>query len=227
MSRHRRPAAGWAVAGLIVGLALVIGGGQLLLSPPPAPDVGLVPGGATAVTADVPDPARTLLPVRVTRPGRVPVRAARPGIVPVRLRIPRLGVDASITPVGVSGGELDVPDDPGILGWWQGGARPDQGTGSVVINGHVDSYRRGPGAFFRLRTLHPGDAVEVAGDGGWVLHYVVTGRRQYAKSDLPAAEVFGQTPRPRLVLLTCGGRFDPHLRHYTDNVVVYAVPTAA
>jgi len=29
---------------------------------------------------------------------------------------------------------------------------------------------------------------------------------------------------PRLVLITCGGRFDPVARSYEDNIVVYAEP---
>ena len=37
-------------------------------------------------------------------------------------------------------------------------------------------------------------------------------------------EVFGPTPQPRLVLVTCGGSFDSARRHYADNVVVYALP---
>ena len=29
-----------------------------------------------------------------------------------------------------------------------------------------------------------------------------------------------------LVLITCGGSFDPDIRRYRDNIVVYAVPVA-
>ena len=52
---------------------------------------------------------------------------------------------------------------------------------------------------------------------------MVVGLR-YAKASLPAADVFARDVEPRLVLVTCGGAFDPATRHYADNVVAYAVP---
>lgn len=101
------------------------------------------------------------------------------GTQPVRLRIHRLGVDAAVQPVGVlPAGDLDVPADPAVLGWWSGSARPGAAD-SVLVDG-VGSARGGPGAFFRLRELRPGDAVEFTGGNGRVLLDVVTARRQYA-----------------------------------------------
>ncbi len=46
----------------------------------------------------------------------------------------------------------------------------------------------------------------------------------YPKNALPASEVFDQDTTSRLVLITCGGTFDWATRHYSDNVVVYALP---
>ena len=57
--------------------------------------------------------------------------------------------------------------------------------------------------------------------------YTVAARRQYPKSTLPSGEVFGQHTTPRLVLVTCGGKFNQETRHYSDNTVVYAVPPAS
>jgi hypothetical protein len=63
---------------------------------------------------------------------------------------------------------------------------------------------------------------------GRVTSYVVTGRRKYPRTLLPSlnqpADVFDQTVPERLVLVTCGGRFDRRIRHYVDNVVAYATP---
>jgi len=141
------------------------------------------------------------------------------------VRIPRLGIDAPVGAVDVlPDGQLDVPENAGTLGWWSGSARPGQSGGSTVIDGHVDTVRQGSGAFFALSTLVPGDAVEVVGRDGRVLPYTVSARREYAKRALPVTEVFGPTPQPRLVLVTCGGSFDSARRHYADNVVVYALP---
>ena len=47
--------------------------------------------------------------------------------------------------------------------------------------------------------------------------------RTYGKDDLPAS-IFARSGRERLVLVTCGGPFDSRTHHYSDNIVVYAVP---
>jgi hypothetical protein len=41
---------------------------------------------------------------------------------------------------------------------------------------------------------------------------------------VPLDALFQRTGPPRLVLLTCGGEFQPELRSYADNVVVVAEP---
>lgn len=139
--------------------------------------------------------------------------------------MPSLQLSAGIVAVDVaSDGSLDVPDDPKVLGWWRSGALPGGERGSIVIDGHVDSADRGPGTFLRLGELEPGDPVVVVSAGGGVQRYQVTGRRQFAKSTLPAHAIFSQDVEERLVLITCGGRFDPSERSYDDNVIIFAVP---
>jgi sortase (surface protein transpeptidase) len=117
--------------------------------------------------------------------------------------------------------------DPHVLGWWRAGARPGAGAGTIVVDGHVDSWRRGFGALFRLRELRPGDAVRVRDAAGRWHSYRVMARRQYSKEQLPSRQVFAQQGRERLVLITCGGSFDRATRQYADNVVVYALPVRA
>lgn len=144
---------------------------------------------------------------------------------PVHLRLPRLHVDAPVIPVSVGvDGLLGVPDNPRQLGWWSGSARPGMPSGSIVIDGHVDSAALGRGALFHLREARPGDDVVITNAAGTSTRYTVVARRSYPKTSLPVAEVFAADVSPRLVLLTCGGRFDEATRHYADNVVVYAVP---
>lgn len=166
---------------------------------------GLVPGNAPGVGSS-----------------RQPAALAPP---PVRLRLPRLHVDAPVLPVSVGlDGLLGVPDNPHQLGWWSGSGRPGMPSGSVVIDGHVDSAALGPGALFRLSEARPGDEVVITNAAGGSARYTVAARRSYPKTSLPVAEVFAADVGPRLVLLTCGGPFDQATRHYADNVVVYAVP---
>ncbi len=44
----------------------------------------------------------------------------------------------------------------------------------------------------------------------------------YNKTRFPTARVFGYTNWPTLRLITCGGTFDLHTRHYLGNVVAFA-----
>jgi hypothetical protein len=172
--------------------------------PAPGPDAQAAP--AKAVTRTV-----AVAPSEVTGAGR--------------LHLPTLRVSAPVTEVRVRpDGALEVPADPSQVGWWADGAAPGGGRGSVVIDGHVDSARYGPGAFFRLDELEEGDAVEIVTAAGERSAYVVTARRQFPKDELPWAEVFRQDGPERLVLVTCGGDFDRTRRSYTDNVVVFAEP---
>jgi hypothetical protein len=74
-----------------------------------------------------------------------------------------------------------------------------------------------------LRDVGVGERVVLAGVDGRTVAYRVTARRELGKAALPA-DLFATGGPPRLVLVTCGGRFDPATRHYTDNVIVYAEP---
>lgn len=175
----------------------------------PAPRGGAAPRAGTAARS-------------VTTPqSAVATQASQP----VRMTLRRLGIDALVLPVTVGAdGLLAVPANPRQLGWWAQSARPGMPSGSVVIDGHVDSATRGLGALFRLSEAAPGDDVVVTNSAGATTNYTVAARRSYAKTSLPVAEVFARDVGPRLVLVTCGGRFDPTTRHYADNVVIYAVP---
>jgi sortase (surface protein transpeptidase) len=91
-----------------------------------------------------------------------------------------------------------------------------------VIAGHIDSYA-GPGVFFRLSELAPGDRVYVRRTDGTLAVFRVTAVRLYAKDKFPTQAVYGPTPDAELRLITCGGTFDYQTRSYLSNTVVYAV----
>jgi Sortase domain len=190
---RRRIATGLLASGVALGITGVGGSGAGAVGVPAAP---------------VPPPARALARVAVAEPAR--------------LRIPLLGVDAAIVPVTVgSAGELRVPDDPQVLGWWRAGGAPGVPGAAGVLDGHVDSAADGPGALFRAAALRPGDAVTVESASGSSHAFVVRSVRRYAKATLPT-EVFRAGPDPQLVLITCGGHFDHSTGQYEDNVVVVA-----
>jgi hypothetical protein len=143
--------------------------------------------------------------------------------VPDEIVLPTLGVRAPVVPVALEDdGSMEIPDDIRTVGWFAPGVRPGE-DGSAVISGHVDSRVQGRGAFFELSRLDVGDEV-VVGAGTGERRFEVVARRRYGKAELPIDELFTREGPPRLVLITCGGAFDPATRSYEENVVVVAVP---
>jgi hypothetical protein len=208
----RRPA---AAAVLCCGLLAIGGGvgGLLLLtgplarhgmSPRPAANPGPPPAGAVAA------PPRPIGPAGVAPP--------------VYLSIPVIGVHTRLIRLGLTArGTLQVPASTSVAGWYTGGPRPGQ-VGSAVIAGHIDSYL-GPGVFFRLRLLRPGDRVYVRHADGTLAVFRVYAERSYPKDRFPTQKVYGPAPDPELRLITCGGTFDAAIGSYLNNVVVYAAQT--
>jgi Sortase domain/Bacterial Ig-like domain (group 1) len=147
------------------------------------------------------------------------------GASPTRVRLASLGIDAPVAPVAIDtrNGVLGVPPPIARTGWWRDGMAPGARSGAILIAGHVDSARAGPGAFFRLREANAGDRVEVQTANGRTHAYRVVSVRRYLKSRLPADVYSSDGPR-RLVLVTCGGPFETATGRYRDNVVVTAVP---
>lgn len=194
------------------GLACLVAGGALLVTGSTGPvDIGAVP----AVTRPVPTPPAAAPPASDV----IPV-----GAVPVELSLPGRGVIAPVVPVGTApGGAMVIPDPPSTVGWWAPGPLVGAPTGAAVLAGHVDSADAGIGALAVLRDVELGEPVLVRGADGRELSYVVTARREYRKADLPLDLFSGDGP-PGLVLITCGGAFDPATGHYEDNVVVHAAP---
>jgi Sortase domain len=145
--------------------------------------------------------------------------------LPVALTIPSIGVQTSLIRLGLTAsGALQVPPSTAVAGWYTGSPRPGA-VGPAVIAGHVDS-RVGPGVFFRLSSLRPGDRVYVRRADGTLAVFRVTAVRQFPKDSFPTSAVYGPTPDAELRLVTCGGTFDPALRSYLNNTVVYAVETS-
>jgi sortase (surface protein transpeptidase) len=143
----------------------------------------------------------------------------------VRLRIPAVGVDARVDPVGVTAqGDMDIPEPVDEVGWYRYGSYPGARAGATVVAGHVDTRDQGQGALFRLREASVGDEVSVVREDGRQVRYRVVGRETFVKQRLPVERLFARDGSPRLVLITCGGPFLPELSSYRDNVVVAAEP---
>ncbi len=157
-----------------------------------------------------------------------PRRSAIPEVVaprprPVGLQMQTIDVARfPIRPVGLElDGQMEIPDETEI-GWYQYGATAGQ-PGATVLAAHV-SWNRTQGPFARLGSIEPGDQIEVALDDGSVRRYQVTERTVYGKSELPRERIWRNTGEETLVLITCGGDYNPEIRRYRQNIVVYAVP---
>lgn len=173
---------------------------------------------ATAPTTAA-SPAPPIRSVTVTGP----VMSAS---APISLSLP--SIDVAPTPLVDLGlqadGTLQTPslDDPASRpGWYTGSPTPGV-AGPAIILGHVDSARYGPGVFFSIGALKPGDPVEVQRADGTVAEFTVDAVRSYAKKYFPTLSVYGNTDTAALRLITCGGIFDPAARSYDRNTVVFA-----
>jgi sortase (surface protein transpeptidase) len=141
---------------------------------------------------------------------------------PTALVIPAIGVRTRLIHLGLtSAGTLQVPSSTAVAGWYTGSPRPGE-TGAAVIAGHIDSYQ-GPGIFFRLRDLKPGELVYVKRGTGKLAVFRVTAVRTFLKARFPTADIYAPVPNAQLRIITCGGTFDPATGHYLSNVVVFAV----
>jgi sortase (surface protein transpeptidase) len=187
-----------------------------------------VGAGATglAVASQTGRPAAPLgkpafVPVPAGRQAPVPLPSERQVARPVALVIPAIGVSAPLVRLGLTAtGALQVPSTTSVAGWYTGSARPGA-IGSAVIAGHIDSLS-GPGVFFRLRVLRPGNRVYVRRANGSVAVFEVTAVHSYLKTRFPTDAVYGPEPDAQLRLITCGGTFDYATGHYLSNVIVYA-----
>jgi hypothetical protein len=194
---------------------------------PPLP-LGVVPRAEAAPAGSTPDrpdssPGAPTSRAAATKAGGSPATPPPAPAAPIHLALPALAIDAPVVPIAVQpGGSLAIPDDPKVVGWWQGGARPGDSGGTVVLAGHVDTARDGAGALFPLTRALPRQHVVLTTSQG-AQDYVISAVRGYLKADLPT-DVFATTGRPRLVIITCAGAFDLRIKQYSDNLVVYALP---
>lgn len=194
-----------------------------------APDPATTPPATTTSTTVVTPETTFSTAAPTTPPLRFTIGQAQqtPDRIPVSLRIPAISVSAPILPAGVEdNGDMEVPDNVGEVGWYKYGPSPGQG-GSAVLAAHVDLASQGPGVFYELRTVEPGDLIEVTFDDGSIETYRAEARTIYDKDELPVDAIFSRDGPPVLTLITCGGGFNTTERSYDSNVVVYAVPVDA
>jgi sortase (surface protein transpeptidase) len=205
----------WWTAIACAGLAgLIAGTCGLLLTRHGTP--GLRPAPAARVAA---------FPAPTTPIVAAPPTAEPPPVAPpAALAIPEIGVSTRLVTLGLTTqGAVQVPSTTSVAGWYARSPRPGA-VGPAVILGHIDS-RQGPGVFFRLPGLHPGDPVYIRRSDGSTVEFRVTAVQSYPKDHFPTEAVYGPSPDAELRLITCGATFDSATGHYLSNIVVYATAT--
>lgn len=141
--------------------------------------------------------------------------------LPVRLKIPKIGIDATVEYVGLkTNGEMDTPKDPAGVAWLQIGARPGN-IGSAVIAGHYGILENGEDSIFdNLKKLNNGDQIYVEDDKGAAITFIVRESRSY-EADADASGVFGSSDgKAHLNLVTCQN-WDQVAERYTKRLVIF------
>lgn len=187
--------------------------------PPSAESPPTTPSPAPPSPAPAPTPTSAV----DVRPGTLPTPAA--SVAPVSLGIPSLAIDMPVTDVGVADtGQMELPIDPAIAGWYRYGADAVSTSGRILIAAHVDAVDYPIGPLARLRDVPAGETVRLTAADGTSREFVVESLTYYEKTALPTDELFQRGGPSALVLVTCGGPFDSQTGHYRDNVVAVAVP---
>jgi hypothetical protein len=169
-------------------------------------------------------------------------------VMPVGLHIPSLGIDSigAWTPLGIQGqngipvtppgkaGEIEVPPvtEPLKLGWYCPRGLPDCGApapgqvGPAVVLGHVNGNGK-PGIFAKLARITKGAEIVIDRNDRSRVTFAVTKVETPRKADFPTAEVYGDTAKPTLRLITCGGGSNAleivgGRRSYVNQTIVFA-----
>ena len=202
-----------ATAFLVIGLAFATFG-LLIVDGDRAP--------RARVLSSSPDAPTSLPPA-----GAAPADSSRNDVQRwiVRLEVPRIGVDAPVTALGLDpSGAMPSPAGPAEVAWYDFSGKPGR-AGNIVMAGHVDYVNYGPAVFWRLSELEAGDEIRLSLDDGETLVYRVQEIGYYEAAAAPVAEIVGPTATESVTLITCGGNFDRGTSEYDQRLVVRAVRT--
>jgi hypothetical protein len=183
-----------------------------------------VPSKSSATTAPTPTPSPSA--VRASLPpadGTAVMRTSDP----VHINVPAIGVSSDMPQLGLNpDGTVEVPPlaANSQAGWYKFSATPGA-VGSAVVLGHIDSAAYGPGVFYHLGDLQPGDEIDISRADGSTAVFRTDRVAEYPKTAFPTDLVYSPTTYSSLRLITCGGAFDSQDRNYLDNIIVFATLT--
>ncbi|MFB8044447.1 class F sortase [Streptomyces hydrogenans] len=174
-------------------------------------------------TADTP-PARiaeSAAPAPTGTASAAPVKPLSRSL-PVRVQLPAAAVDArGVLDLGLNAdGTVEVPSvaQADRIGWYGKGVTPGE-TGPAVLIGHFDTAR-GPAVLKDVSKVRVGDEITVTRADGTAAVFRVRELQQVDKDAFPTEKVYGDTRRPELRVITCGGELVDG--HRPDNIILYA-----
>lgn len=234
--RNRKRVAVVALIGipLVSGLVLiVVGRSSAHHAPEPPTAAAAGPLGPQPLASPASAASRIRPPAPGTTDGPGPVAPSLPPAsqslslpvsAPVTLNIPAIHATSTLVDLGLNpDGTVQVPPlaRDSRAGWYQYSAAPGA-AGSSVILGHIDSAAYGPGIFYNLGQLRPGEEIDVTRADAITAIFRVDRVAEYPKTGFPTTLVYGTTPYASLKLVTCGGSFDAHAGSYLDNIIAFA-----
>jgi len=141
--------------------------------------------------------------------------------------VPSIGARSRLIATGINpDGTAEVPpvDQPMQASYldWAPELAP---VHPVIIYGHVNGRdaqdRSTPGIFADLADVEVGEVIDLVRANGTLANYLVTRVERAPKDVFPTQAVYQPTRLPEIRLITCDGEFDPELRSYRDNLVVF------
>jgi hypothetical protein len=226
-NRTRRPGRRvWAALAAVLAAVAVVAFVMAVTGQERPPEAAAATDAAPSSSDSLPGPSSSPPATPVTPTDQSPTEPppAEPVAEPVAVSIPAIDVRSDLLELGLNDdGTVEVPplerDDQ--AGWYEPGPEPGA-VGPAVILGHVDSAEWGPGIFFDLGALEPGDEIAVTRADGTVAVFAVDRVERHPKDEFPTIDVYGNTDDAQLRLITCGGAFDADARSYEDNTIAFA-----
>lgn len=179
----------------------------------------------------LPTPSPTQTPT--AKPGPPATPTARPlrrvSNVPglYRIRIPRIGLEAAIVPVGLErDGSLAAPPGPDLMGIYNVGPAPGE-KGNVLLTAHLDWLDRQTGVArtalcWECKNIEIGSPIVIQ-DGEQGYTYKVTTSVKLRYDDPEAIKMMYGYDEAILTLITCEGpEFDQKARNYLWRRIIVA-----
>lgn len=122
---------------------------------------------------------------------------------PVKIAAPAIKLNAKISEIAVSRGNLIPPKAKNTVGWDRGTSLPGATGGTTVMAGHTIGTKQG--VFAKLGKLKSGNVVTVTTKAAGKLKYKVTSVKAYAKTGMAKRlkQLYADSGPNQLVLITC------------------------